>query len=90
MATFAVYWIPEIGSMIEEVRGATPEKALATMTRLALPPSNIVVKRAYMVCEQDDSVTLDWTAADGITFPTADSHPAPFKYYSQLMPKRQP
>lgn len=44
----------------------TAERAMTAFKRLT---SYGFVIRAYVVCAQDDTIAIDWTANDGVVFP---------------------
>lgn len=85
-ATFGVYWDPYEGARVEEKRGVDAVKALDAFGRLTGPACVAVVQRVWIVCEQDDVITLDWRAQTGIVFPRPQD--AQYESFSRLYPAR--
>jgi hypothetical protein len=73
---FSVYWDPHSGDMVEEKRHVPLLVAMDAFRRLTASHCAFVVKRVFIVSDDEDYVTLDWDNVMGFTFPTSKSHPA--------------
>jgi hypothetical protein len=80
--TFGLYWEPKTGPLVEEARAKPIAEVMSFVARLTRTPAVMMVKRVYVVCEQDDTITFDWNVEDGLTFPTQDLLSA--EYYAQM------
>jgi hypothetical protein len=83
---FSIYWDPHAGKMVEEKRHVPLLEVMDAFRRLTSAHCAFVVKRVFVVSDDEDYVTLDWDCVWGFTFPTAQTHPALYAQLSQMYP----